>query len=143
MRADGRETPHDSTSGIPSFLQYAGTDRREERKLNVPTIGNIYRATAKIVRYFNGLGVRFSNHGCNDSRHWLQRAWTLQEIANESTITTGGTQRLLDIDWAKPESLDVDSIIQEVINQEDGKLERQRLLHSTHLATPATPQSPH
>ena len=64
--------------------------RKEEWKLDVPTIGNIYRAAAKIVRYFNGLGVCFSNDGWDDSRHWLQRAWTLQEIANENTTINGG-----------------------------------------------------
>ena len=30
--------------------------RVEEWKLDVPTIGNVYRAAANIVRYFNGLG---------------------------------------------------------------------------------------
>ena len=64
--------------------------RRKEWKLDVPTIGNIYRAATIIVRYFNGLGVRFSNRGWEDARHWLQRAWTLQEIATESITINGG-----------------------------------------------------
>ena len=64
--------------------------RREEWKLDVPTIGNVYRAAAKIVRYFNGLGVEFSNDAWDHPRHWFQRAWTLQEIATEhSTINAG------------------------------------------------------
>ena len=67
--------------------------RREEWKLDVPTIGNIYRDAAKIVRYFNGLGVQFSKNGWDDSRHWLQRAWTLQEIADESNTINGGIPR--------------------------------------------------
>ena len=57
------------------------------------TIGNVYRAATKIVCYFNGLGVRFSNDGWDDSRHWLQRAWTLQEIAFQSNTIDGGTPR--------------------------------------------------
>ena len=67
--------------------------RREEWKLDVPTIGNIYRDAAKIVRYFNGIGVQFSKNGWDDSRHWLQRAWTLQEIADESNTINGGIPR--------------------------------------------------
>ena len=69
--------------------------RREEWKLDVPTIGNIYREATNIVRYFNGLGVPFSNNGWDDSRHWLQRAWTLQEIANENTTINGGIPHAL------------------------------------------------
>ena len=67
--------------------------RQQEWKLDVPTIGNIYRAATKIVRYFNGLGIRFSNHGWDDPRHWLQRAWTLQEITTESATINGGVPR--------------------------------------------------
>ena len=67
--------------------------RQKEWKLDVPTIGNIYRAAAHIVRYFNGLGVHFSNKDWDGPRHWLQRAWTLQEIAAESTTINGGIPR--------------------------------------------------
>ena len=67
--------------------------RQQEWKIDVPTIGNIYRAAAKIVRYFNGLGVPFRNDGWDDSRHWLRRAWTLQEIASEKNTINGGIPR--------------------------------------------------
>ena len=70
-----------------------GRLQRTEWRLDVPTIGNIYRAAAKIVRYFNGLGVPFSKEGWDDKRHWLQRAWTLQEIAQEKTTINGGIPR--------------------------------------------------
>ena len=69
--------------------------RREEWKLDVPTIGNIYREATNIVRYFNGLGVPFSNNGWDDPRHWLQRAWTLQERGNENTTINGGIPQAL------------------------------------------------
>ena len=67
--------------------------RLEEWKLDVPTIGNIYRAATHIIRYFNGLGVQFSRNGWDNERHWLQRAWTLQEIGTENTTITGGIPR--------------------------------------------------
>ena len=69
--------------------------RQQEWKLDVPTIGNIYRTAKNIVRYFNGLGVHFGHKDWDDPRHWLQRAWTLQEIADESTTINGGIPQ----DW--------------------------------------------
>ena len=37
--------------------------RNEEGQLDVPTIGNIYRAADRVIRYFNGLGIPLSPHG--------------------------------------------------------------------------------
>ena len=76
-----------------SEVNYLEQLRREEWKLDFPTIGNIYCAAAHIIRYFNGLGVHFSSNGWDDKRHWLQRAWTLQEIAAEKITINGGTPR--------------------------------------------------
>ena len=59
--------------------------KQEEWKLDVPTIGNVYRAAERVVRYFNGLGMAFTEHGWDSPRHWLRRAWTLQEIKTENT----------------------------------------------------------
>jgi len=64
--------------------------RKEEWKLDVPTIGNIYRLADRVVRYFNGLGIPFSVHGWDNDHHWLRRAWTLQEIKTENTTFNGG-----------------------------------------------------
>jgi len=64
--------------------------RQDEWKLDVPTIGNIYRAAKGLVRYFNGLGRPFSNEKWDDPRHWLRRAWTLQEIRPEDMTLNGG-----------------------------------------------------
>ena len=52
--------------------------RATEWKLDVPTIGNIYRAAVGVVRYFNGLGQAFSENDWDSPQHWLRRAWTLQ-----------------------------------------------------------------
>jgi len=64
--------------------------RQDEWKIDVPTIGNIYRAAERLVRYFNGLGIPFSKENWDDPRHWLQRAWTLQEISAENMTLNGG-----------------------------------------------------
>jgi len=64
--------------------------RQDEWKIDVPTIGNIYRAAERLVRYFNGLGRPFSKENWDDPHHWLQRAWTLQEIHVEHMTFNGG-----------------------------------------------------
>ena len=84
---------------------------KEEWKLDVPTIGNIYRAAENIVRYFNGLGVCFSNEGWDNERHWLQRAWTLQEIANENTTINGGIPPYLDCAFLNSRSKGLKEVI--------------------------------
>jgi len=76
-----------STSDLANAPLHLMQER--EWKIDVPTIGNIYRSAQRLVRYFNGLGRPFSNHGWDDSRHWLRRAWTLQEIRTESMTVTG------------------------------------------------------
>ncbi|KAF9024550.1 hypothetical protein BDZ89DRAFT_1068948 [Hymenopellis radicata] len=61
--------------------------RLKEWSIDVPTIGNVYADAAyRVIRYMNGLGRAFRYDGWNDKRHWLKRAWTLQEIKNESAI---------------------------------------------------------
>jgi len=62
----------------------------DEWRLDVPTIGNIYRIAVGIARYFNGLGQAFNPKGWDDPRHWLRRAWTLQEIRSENTTYNAG-----------------------------------------------------
>ena len=73
-----------------SGVAYLERFKQTEWKLDVPTIGNIYKKAQNIVRYFNGLGIRFSSEGWDGPRHWLQRAWTMQEIADESNTINGG-----------------------------------------------------
>jgi len=68
----------------------ANDTKHDEWRLDVPTIGNIYRAAVGIARYFNGLGQPFSTTGWDDPRHWLCRAWTLQEIRSENTTYNAG-----------------------------------------------------
>ncbi|GJE84145.1 heterokaryon incompatibility protein [Phanerochaete sordida] len=60
--------------------------RREEWKIDVPTIGYIYQGRPQVdhracVIYFNGLGLPLdtSPAALASDRHWFSRAWTLQE----------------------------------------------------------------
>ncbi|KLO09173.1 hypothetical protein SCHPADRAFT_1000432 [Schizopora paradoxa] len=64
--------------------------RRAEWKLDVPTIGPIYSQARGIVYYFNGLGRSFEVSPTDkvNPRHWLNRAWTLQET--RATIIVAG-----------------------------------------------------
>ncbi|EJD37187.1 hypothetical protein AURDEDRAFT_73485, partial [Auricularia subglabra TFB-10046 SS5] len=55
--------------------------RREEWKIDVPTIGAIYHGTAMVVHYYSGLGRPFTVGDLTDERHWVNRAWTLQEVS--------------------------------------------------------------
>ena len=61
--------------------------RLEEWKVDVPTIGAVYSNLDKkglygggpIIIYMSGLGRPFRAEGWDSERHWLRRAWTLQE----------------------------------------------------------------
>ena len=67
---------------------------------------------------------------------WVEFYGGLPEVVQEDP------QRRLDIDWTAPDALQVDNIIQEVIDLEDSKLERQRFLRSTHSAPVPTASTP-
>lgn len=65
-------------------------ERLEEWRLDVPTIGRVYRNAFQstctvprlnphVVIYYSGLGRPFVVGDLESPRHWLNRAWTLQE----------------------------------------------------------------
>lgn len=66
--------------------------RLKEWRVDVPTIGNIYRNATGVLRYFNGLGLSYDERVeiWNDSRHWSNRAWTLQEMRPEEEMVNAG-----------------------------------------------------
>ncbi len=66
--------------------------RLEEWKLDVPTIGSVYEMAEQVVCYFNGLGrpLDLTLDDFDSDRCWFRRAWTLQEIT-ENTIIGGET----------------------------------------------------
>lgn len=70
-----RASEHESEKGKLRKLL-----RDKEMEVDIPTMGNIYVMAAMVVRYYNGLGCPFTGHGLSDSRHWLKRVWTLQEM---------------------------------------------------------------
>ncbi|KLO08112.1 hypothetical protein SCHPADRAFT_620305 [Schizopora paradoxa] len=54
--------------------------RKEEWVVDLPTIGILYdHYSRQVVWYMNGLGRAFEAKGWDNVRHWLNRAWTLQE----------------------------------------------------------------
>ena len=57
--------------------------RKQEWRLDVPTVGHIYqhRRSQSVIIYFNGLGMPFrvTPHMCASPTYWLNRIWTLQE----------------------------------------------------------------
>lgn len=57
-----------------------------EWAIDLPTMGNIYVDAITVVRYYNGLGCPFRADGLDDHRHWLNRAWTLQELNEDTRI---------------------------------------------------------
>ncbi|KAH6891780.1 hypothetical protein BKA70DRAFT_1408490 [Coprinopsis sp. MPI-PUGE-AT-0042] len=64
--------------------------RKDEWALDVPTIGALYEDSFNVVHYFSGLGKPFVLGDLNSDRHWLNRAWTLQEVGIEEFRTTAG-----------------------------------------------------
>ncbi|KAG8888430.1 hypothetical protein FRB98_007642 [Tulasnella sp. 332] len=48
--------------------------RKEEWKLDIPTIGGIYQSTGTIVYYYSGLGLAFETGDPPPPRHWVNRA---------------------------------------------------------------------
>ncbi|KAF9016027.1 hypothetical protein BDZ89DRAFT_1118306 [Hymenopellis radicata] len=92
--AEDRNLAHLSTERGAQHIQYAWLDvlclrqegededeqlRAEEWKLDVPTIGTVYVGANSVVYYFSGLGLPFRIGDLEHHRHWLKRAWTLQE----------------------------------------------------------------
>ncbi|SJL05329.1 uncharacterized protein ARMOST_08696 [Armillaria ostoyae] len=65
--------------------------REEEWKLDVPTIGAIYRS-AQVVWYLSGLGLPLTLKAgdLESDRCWFRRAWTVQEIGWSQTRTIAG-----------------------------------------------------
>ncbi|KAK0478866.1 hypothetical protein IW261DRAFT_1481316 [Armillaria novae-zelandiae] len=70
--------------------------RREEWKLDVPTIGYAYDAhigvRAKVICYLSGLGrpMNFKRGVFEGDRSWFNRAWTLQEVPGGSEPLIAG-----------------------------------------------------
>ncbi len=67
--------------------------RAEEWKLDVPTIGFMYKGFEPIVYYFNGLGrpLCIKAGDFESDRSWFKRVWTLQEFARDKRIIGGDT----------------------------------------------------
>ncbi|KAF8460011.1 hypothetical protein BDZ91DRAFT_851808 [Kalaharituber pfeilii] len=80
--------------------------RLDEWKVDIPTIGNIYLHSIRTVYYLNGIGrpfdpslveLKWNKNICRyelsspEERHWLNRAWTLQEMVGPNKMILGTT----------------------------------------------------
>ena len=81
--------------------------RLQEWKVDVPTIGAIYSNPDKnglygegpTVIFMSGLGRPFQAEGWASRRHWLRRAWTVQETPVLSRCLIAGLPGGLDYQW--------------------------------------------
>ena len=81
--------------------------REKEWEVDVPTIGAIYSNLAKysfynggpIVIFMSGLGRPFRDEGWASERHWLRRAWTIQETPTLSQCLIAGLPGGVDYGW--------------------------------------------
>ncbi|KAH6905204.1 hypothetical protein BKA70DRAFT_1108225 [Coprinopsis sp. MPI-PUGE-AT-0042] len=62
----------------------------QEHSIDVPTIGYVYQRCHAVVQYFCGLGRALVYGNEEGERHWLNRAWTLQELGRKDKAITGG-----------------------------------------------------
>jgi len=69
----------DSNPDLASMWARLDEVRLEEWEMDVPTIGMIYTKAEYVVCYMNGIGRPFKEDGWDDERHWVNRAWTMQE----------------------------------------------------------------
>ena len=81
--------------------------RLEEWKIDVPTIGAIYSCPDEFgiygvgptVIFMNKLGRPFLDEGWASERHWLRRAWTLQETPPLNRCLIAGLPEGADYQW--------------------------------------------
>jgi hypothetical protein len=64
--------------------------RIQEWRLDVPTVGEIYKKAHHVYYYMNGLGLPFLLGDLDNDRHWINRVWTLQETAPQYKRTICG-----------------------------------------------------
>lgn len=64
--------------------------RQEEWQSDIPIIGATYIASNDVVYYLSGLGMPFKADDLASERHWLNRAWTLQESKLEHASYIAG-----------------------------------------------------
>lgn len=72
--------------------------RKEEWKLDIPTIGAVYYAVPTVVYYYSGLGLPFKIGDLKSQQHWPNRTWTVQELKdNDACVVAGISAESLDV----------------------------------------------
>ena len=88
-------------------IKYHEQCRLKEWKVDLPTIGAIYSDLGKysiysegpIVIFMSGLGRPFRDEGWASERHWLRRAWTIQETPALKQCLIAGLPGGVDYGW--------------------------------------------
>ena len=93
---------------IPVSREVIKQRRLQEWEVDVPTIGAIYSNLEKdssiykggpIVIFMSGLGRPFRDEGWASERHWLRRAWTLQETPVLNQCLIAGLPGGVNYEW--------------------------------------------
>ncbi|KAF8417281.1 hypothetical protein EV426DRAFT_623803 [Tirmania nivea] len=98
MRKIAEEKEKESAKKAPdtrSSGTLATKVQKAEQRIDVPTIGNVYLLAQKVIRYLNGLGrppqpIDDIPWDKLSDRHWMRRAWTLQEVSSTYATLNGG-----------------------------------------------------
>ena len=89
-------------------IKYREQCRLKEWEVDVPTIGAIYSDLERgtgiyrgglMVIFTSGLGRPFRDEGWASERHWLRRAWTLQETPVLSRCLIAGLPGGVNYEW--------------------------------------------
>ena len=93
---------------IREDIKYREQCRLKEWEVDVPTIGAIYSDLERgtgiyrgglMVIFMSGLGRPFRDEGWASERHWLRRAWTLQETPVLGRCLIAGLPGGVDYEW--------------------------------------------
>ncbi|KAK0449083.1 uncharacterized protein EV420DRAFT_1708640 [Desarmillaria tabescens] len=103
--------------------------REKEWRLDVPTIGYVYRWAKMVVYYFSGLGRALSDTAgdLESNRCWFKRAWTMQEISQYRIYAGGATDDFLVYAQAADEEDKVGSFQEQIGSLKSLALERNSL----------------
>ncbi|KAF8475086.1 hypothetical protein BDZ91DRAFT_789312 [Kalaharituber pfeilii] len=90
LRQNAQLSPHTLLPVHADIIAARERRRLEEWATDVPRIGMVYAVAPMVVAYLNGLGRPFQAGGWDSERHWMRRAWTLQETKPRDKMIIAG-----------------------------------------------------